>query len=395
MNKPKTVMLYIILFSTMFLFGFVENVKGVSYPLIKTEFGISYEQQGVMVSILSIGYVLFSILGGILIGRLGIKKPFLMGFALMTIAFLGAFFLHRFFLVAVSLFLILASFGLFELSINALATRIFTVKTALFFNLLHFFYGAGSAVSPLVAGRIASALSWRYAYLFCLPFALLFCIPSILTPFPKIETDEKIKNPAMTSGFLTALKTPMVWAFAITLGLMVSVELSSSNWSGLYFQDVYNLDPKTSGAVFISNFYILFTVSRLFAGFIIEKTGYFRSLFFASFAALVILVIGFSLGAKGIYVLPVLGFFVAIYWPTLLATAAGYFKNEAPVMTSAVIVIAGTLNSVIQFMMGLTNRLIGPAWGYRSALFYSVLIIAALFILVKSYRRFNGQASNS
>jgi fucose permease len=216
---------------------------------------------------------------------------------------------------------------------------------------------------------------------------VLFFVPSILTRFPQQEEDGAGKTTVKRASFFTALKTPMVWIFSLTLGIMISVELCSGNWAGLYFQDVYHLDPKTSGASFISNFYIFFTISRLLGGFAIEKIGYMRSLFIATLAAIVTLIVGFGLGAKGIYVLPILGFFVAMFWPTLLATAAGYFRNDAPVMTSAIIVIAGTINSGIQFLMGLTNRIIGPAWGYRSALLYAVLILATLVILTRCQRR--------
>jgi len=52
-------------------------------------------------------------------------------------------------------------------------------------------------------------------------------------------------------------------------------------------------------------------------------------------------------------------------------------------MTSAIIVIAGALNSCVQLLIGLCNRLAGPAWGYRSCLVYAIIIIIMLFILSK------------
>ena len=402
MKKPKFLLLFIILFGAMFLFGFVENVKGVSYPLIKTEFNISYEQQGLMVSFLSLGYVLFCIVGGILIGSWGVKKTFILGFFFIIAGLIGTFFLPGFMHVAVSLFIVTASFGLFEVSTNALATQIFTSKAALLMNLMHFFYGAGSSLSPLAAGFIAVTLTWRNVYLFSIPLVMALFLPLLFTRFPKEKDSdepsdkpsidqldagvEEVKNEAKKVSFFMALKTPMVWVFSIVLGFMISVELCSANWAGLYFQDVYHLDPKTSGATFISAFYILFTISRLLSGFAIEKIGYMRSLYIATFASILVLAVGFALGARGIYILPALGFFSAIFWPTILAVAMGYFRKDAPVMTSAIIVIAGAINSGVQFIMGLTNRIIGPAWGYRSAILYAIIIVAALFILTQRQR---------
>ena len=94
MSKPaKSLLLFIILFGTMLLFGFIENIKGVTFPLIKVEFNTSYEQQGLMVSILSFSYVIFCFIGGILIGSFGVKKAFIAGFVIMILGLVGAFFL--------------------------------------------------------------------------------------------------------------------------------------------------------------------------------------------------------------------------------------------------------------------------------------------------------------
>jgi fucose permease len=340
-----------------------------------------------MVSILSLSYVLFCIVGGILIGSWGVKKTFALGSVLLILGLTGAFFLPGFLFVTAALFVVSAAFGIFEVSSNALATQIFITRTALFFSLTHFFYGAGSSLSPLAAGYIAAALDWRKIYLFLIPLTLIFFIPAVLARFPKTGEAGHDKTGTKKVSFFTALKTPMVWVFAAALGLMAGVEICSPNWAGLYFQDVYNLSAETRGAVFVSNFYIFFTVSRFLSGFIIEKIGYIRCLFIATFATVLIFVAGFILGAKGIYVLPALGFFVAIYWPTLLATAMVYFRQDSAVMTSAIIVVAGLINSLIQFAIGLVNRLIGPAWGYRSALLYTVLIIAALLVLVRLQKK--------
>jgi len=389
MSKPtKSLLLFIILFGAMLIFGFAENIKGVTFPLIKTELNISYEQQGVMVSLMSLSYMAFCFVGGIVIGSFGVKKAFALGFTLMILGLVIVFFMPGFWSLAFAFVVVFAGLGLFEVSCNALATQLFTFKAALLMSIMHFFYGMGSSLSPRAAGALSSMWGWRQVYLLCVPLALIFLIPSLLARFPQAEVKEgSEKTTTKKITFFTALKNPMVWIFAIALGFMISVELCSSNWAGLYFQDVYNMDPKIEGAAFISNFYILFTASRLLSGFAIEKIGYIRSLFIGTLAAVVILIVGFVLGPKGIYVLPGLGFCTAIFWPTMMAVAMTYFREDAPIMTSAIIVIAGALNSGVQFLMGLTNRLIGNAWGYRSALLYTILAVIALIVVTRNMRR--------
>ena len=390
-KKSHRVLLFLILFGTMLLVGYNENIKGVSYPLIKTELGITYEQQGVMVSSFSLCFVLSCLIGGIVIGSFGVRKTFVAGFATMLAGIIGIVIPPILnlpgFVSLIALFVVVSSFGVLEVGTNALAAQLFTTKAALLLSFLHFFYGAGSILSPRVAGAIATVLNWRSIYLFSIPMVMLFLIPTTFCRFPQEDSSAQTIGGVKKVKFVTALKNPMVWIFSITLGIMVAVEVSSSNWAGLYFQDVYHMDPKKAGAAFISNYYILFTASRLVSGFAVEKLGYLRSLFIATLATIFILVLGFAFGAKGIYILPVLGFFTAVYWPTILATAIGYFKHDAPVMSSAIIVISGAVNCVIQFLIGLTNRVTGPAWGYRSCLVYAIMIVVSLVILTNCMKR--------
>ena len=381
--------LFVILFGSMFLSGLIGNIQGVTYPLIKAEFDVSYEQQGLMISLVSFGYMLWSLAGGILLGVFGTKKTFASGYVFLVLGLVCIFFMPGFWFIVGALLVIFAGFGLFSVSANALASQVFIQRTALFMNLLHFFYGAGSILSPRITGAVSVSVGWRHVYVLYLPPVLLVLIFSLFTRFPNQakegEGNEKpdgdVKPKSKKTGFFTALKTPMVWVFALALGLMMTVEMSVISWAGLYFQDVYNLDPRIEGAAFISWFYILYTISRLLSGFVIEKAGYLRSLFIAVLALIFILSFGFFLGESGIYVFPALGFFAAILWPTLMAAAMVYFREDAPVMTSAIIVIAGAINGGIQYLIGLTNRLAGPAWGYRSILLYTVLIIAALALV--------------
>ena len=390
MKNLRRVLLFILLFGTMLIFGIIENIKGVSYPLIKEQFGASWEQQGLMVSMLSIAYVSFSVIAGIFLGRFGIKPSFLFGFSALCAGLFSMFFMPGFFLTAAALFVVFAGFGFFEVGLNALATRLFITKAALLMNLLHSFYGIGAMIGPKAAGLIAgnARFGWRYVYFFSLPLALAFFIPTIFIRFPEESretalTAEAGQKKVSRKSFFDALKSPVVWLMSVTLGLCVTVEMSTSNWGVMYFNDVYKINPSTDGASFLSAFFLLFTVSRLVCGLFVEKIGYMRTLLFSASIVLAVFIAGFLLGEKGIYLLPSLGFFVAQFWPTLMAVAIVSFGVDAPVFSSAMIAISGLLNAAIQFFIGLTNKFLGPAWGYRSAVVYTLLLIIALGMLYR------------
>ena len=396
MKKIQRVLLYVLLFGTMLMFGLVENIRGVSFPLIRDGFDVPFERQGFMVAMLSLAYVASNIIAGIFLGRFGIKPSAFAGYSAIFLGIVLVFFMPGFFSITAALFVVFGGFGFLDIGMNALASRVFVTKAALLMNLLHSFYGIGAIIGPRAAGFIVNSteFDWRYAYLFSLPLVLLLIVLGIVTRFPKDGQEAEPGGSVASDGgnrksFFDALKTPMVWLLALTLGLALILEAKTPNWGPLYFQDVYGLDPATYGATFLSAFFLLFTLARLLCGPVVERLGYVRSLLGVTGLILVVLFVGFSMGARGILVLPALGFLVALFWPTLMAVAIVSFGRDAPVFAGATIAIAGLLNTVVQYLVGITNRVIGPAWGYRSIVVYTVLLAFVLLVLYKNLKRRN------
>jgi len=393
-GRLRRAILYAILFGTMLMFGLIESVRGVSFPLIRNEFDLPFERQGLMVSLFSLAFVLSNIIAGIFLGRFGIKSSAFAGYSSICLGIAFVFFVPGFSLVAFSLFVVFFGFGFLDVGMNALASRLFVTKAAMQMNLLHAFYGIGSIIGPLVAGLVVTVggHGWRSAYVLMLPVVLLLFAMAVFARFPRDDTataEPECDTNANASHktFFDALRSPMVWLLALALGIGVAVESNTSNWGPLYFYDLYEIDPATDGARFLSVFFLLFTVSRLVCGPIVERAGYVRSLIAATALTLVVLVVGFSLGARGIFVLPALGFLVALFWPTLMAVSIVSFGRDAPVFGGALIAISGIVNTASQYLVGLTNRIFGPAWGYRSTIVYTVALVVLLSFVYRELRR--------
>lgn len=382
-NRNRTIILYAIIYATMFLFGLVENIKGVSFPLIKSEFGVNYESQGALASMTWFGYVLFCLAASLFMQRFGIKRSVLAGYLLVGGGAIATLAAPTFWTAAAALLVVNAGFGFFEVGTNAMGTVVFTSKAALLMSLMHFFYGFGAILGPKSAGVLTDtlALNWRQVYIVMLiPVGLVFFF-ILLTRFNGRTTSGEVEEQPSRITFLGALRMPIVWLFCLTLGFMEVIEFGAANWGGLYLKDVYGLDPRVAGASFVSFFYIVFTVSRLFSGLAIEKIGYLRSLFLALGATMLIYLAGFSLGEQGIWILPVSGFFIGIMWPTMMAVAMRVFGADAPAVTSVIITVSGAINGLFQMVIGLTNQYAGEAWGYRSCLLYAGVVLVSLFLL--------------
>jgi fucose permease len=382
-NKNLALALFIIIYATMFLFGFTDNVKGVSYPLIKSEFGVAYDSQGGLVSLAFFGYVIFCLAASLFMQRFGIKKSILTGYILVCIGAVATLAAPSFWLAALSLWVINAGFGFYEVGTNAMATVVFTSRAALMLNLMHGFYGLGAILGPKAAGLLTDSynLSWRQVYLaVIIPTAAIFLF-ILFTKFKRDTNQDPSGSSSPRITFFSALKNPVVWLFCLVIGFMEVVEFGAANWGGLYLKDVYGLDPRIVGASFVSLFYILFTLSRLLSGVVIEKIGYIRSLYLALAGTIVLFLVGFAAGRNGIWVLPATGFFIGMMWPTMIAVAMQVFGADAPAATSVIITVGGAVNGVFQLVIGLTNQYVGAAWGYRSCLLYAVVVLGILYLL--------------
>jgi len=389
-EKSPSRSLVLITFGNMTLLGFLNSMRGVSFPLIKNSFNVSYSDMGLLSALSSFAAVCFCIVAGIYMSRYGLKRTVITAFCFVILGAGSLFFAFNFWM-AVGFYLILQSgFGFFEISLNGTGVRVFTRKSGLMMNLLHFFFGLGAIGGPRFMGFMVDRIGLRWQDVYPLTLIIVFVLLAftLAIRFPgREDSSASLEKPS----FWISMKDPMVWFFGFILGLSGSMEGCSVAWSGLYLQDVYGLDPSTAGALFISVFYILYTLSRFFSGFIIEKTGYMRSLIISCAALFILFITAFSLGRTGIYILPVTGFFIAILWPTALAMSIGVFKERAQTVSSAIICIAFTTSGILQYGIGLTNRFLGAAWGYRSCVVYSIILGILLFSLSLRVRKISQQ----
>ncbi|MDF2698592.1 MAG: putative major facilitator superfamily 1 [Haloplasmataceae bacterium] len=384
-RKNITVLL-IIVYATMIIFGLIENIKGVTFPLIKDTFNVTYDAQGVLVSFSWFGYVFFCIVATFSIQKLGIKISIIFGYICLFLGCLAILLAPNFIIVTLALAILWMGFGFFEIGNNALATSIFTSKSALFMSLMHGFYGLGAIIGPIYAGHLSENLSYSFKdiYMFTLiPIIIVLFI--ILTSKFKVTHDETNELPSLTIKM--ALQNKYVWLFSLALGFMEVIEFGAANWGAFYLRDVFNIDPLTLGAFFVSIFYTFFTLSRLISGFGIEKIGYLKSIIISLILILILYIIGFSIGKNGMWVLSSTGLFIAILWPTVMSYAIKVFGINTPIASSVIIVISGIINGMMQLGTGLINEYIGPEWGYRLNTFYVLISLFTLLIINKTFKK--------
>ena len=170
-----------------------------------------------------------------------------------------------------------------------------------------------------------------------------------------------------------------------------AIEASGASWAPLYLVDVLNMDIDTDVANFSTWLYIVFTLSRLFSGFLIDKIGYYTSLYISFISCFVLLLIGFFLGRNGLVFFVLTGFFYSANWPIFICVIMGYYKVNAPVVTSVVIVLQGVINLPVTYLLGVLNEYVNKAAAYQMTLAFCVLGSILLTCVYYSQKRFEKQ----
>lgn len=197
------------------------------------------------------------------------------------------------------------------------------------------------------------------------------------TPVKEVSTT---KSSAFntTYSWWTTLSTPMCWLCAATMGMMEGVENGTNSWATLYLVDILHFDPLKEVATFATFLQLIFTISRLISGPIIDWIGYYRSLYFSNIGCMLLLLVGFLTGRTGIYFFVFTSFFYAWFWPTNVCVMMGIFKENAPFATSHIFVMQGLFTFPFGYILGWVNRLCGDQWAYRANLVFGTIALICL-----------------
>jgi FHS family Na+ dependent glucose MFS transporter 1 len=237
--------------------GATVSIHGTALPWLARHTASRLDQISIIFAASSLGYMLGSLLGGRAYDRFPGHR--IQALALLAIALSAALvpvMRTLWFLVAV--IFILGTFqGALDTGCNTLLTWIHGQKVGPFMNGLHFFYGVGSFIAPLIFARVvltAGEISWAY-WIFSmvtLPVAAWF----LFLPSPPIRrrTLETARGNKSSNGLFLLV----VFFFMFFVGL----ELGFGNW--IYtFSTRLHLASETGAAYLTSAFWGALTVGRL------------------------------------------------------------------------------------------------------------------------------------
>jgi len=237
--------------------GATMSIHGPALPWLALHTASRLDEISIIFVASSLGYMVGSLLGGRAYDRFPGHRIHAM--ALLAISLSAALvpvMRTLWFLVAV-IFLLGTSQGALDTGCNTLLTWVHGQKVGPFMNGLHFFFGLGSFIAPLIFARVvltASEINWAYWIfsLVTLPVAGWF----LFLPSPAIRrrTVETASGERSSNGFFLLV----VFFFMFTVGL----ELGFGNW--IYtFSTRLHLASEIGAAYLTSAFWGALTVGRL------------------------------------------------------------------------------------------------------------------------------------
>jgi len=369
LKSQKNKLIIAFMFIIMFLNATSDNVRGVFIPSFKMDFSINNTQMGWVLTMGSLGYLIFTYVGGTLCEKIGHKKVMLMGFFSVALSLFIIYQSTSFTVLLAGMFFSNVGVALLAIAMNTLIPVIVTAYQAIIMNMIHFCYGLGAAVTQRTAGALLyNGIEWRTIYLaISLSFVLVMIIFSTIK-VPSFEMNKEDKK----IDYKSIYSNKLIYFYMIALGLYVATEMATGNWLVNFLKETYSYN-ENQGSYYSALFFAMLTVGRLLGGFAVQKIGATRSVLISTVCSFALYATGFLLGQKGVILIALSGLFFAITFPTLVLTLSKVFKSNIAYITGIVVTVASTISMLMNQLIGWLNDIIGV---YNT--FYVIPIALAL-----------------
>jgi FHS family Na+ dependent glucose MFS transporter 1 len=255
-TRPQQLITTFSYYATYITLGGTMAIAGPALPWLARQTGSRLDQISLIFVATSLGYMIGSLLSGKAYDRFPGHR--IQSLALLVIALSAALvpLLPTLWFLVVVLFLLGTFQGVLDVGCNILLTWIHGEKVGPFMNGLHFFFGLGSFLAPLLFALVVPILdqiNWAYWFfsILSLPLAAWFWF----LPSPPIRRRApEVANGRSNDGLFVLI----VMFFVFIVGL----ELGFGNW--IYtFSTRLQLTNTVNAAYLTSAFWGAFTIGRL------------------------------------------------------------------------------------------------------------------------------------
>ncbi|MBI5964298.1 MAG: MFS transporter [Chloroflexi bacterium] len=372
-------------FLSFFVFGFTDNLKGSTLPSMLAELNFTYGTGGNIFFGEYLGFLIATLITGILADRFGLKSVILLAGLLLGIGVSGYSLFSSAILLSGSLFVLGLGLGALELGPNAIIVSLHHERKGLYLNLMSVLHGLGSLIAPLFAGWLLSlSISWRVIYRWDIPLIGLFVVIFTFLRFPQAEEKAQLDFRHIPQ---IAFKGQLPW-FYLAIAFYVAAEIGMASWLVTFLQEIRSVSVAVSNQS-LSLFFAMIMIGRLIGGFLVHRIGYLRSILFMT-AGAILCIVGGLFGPKEVsLLLPITGLFLSIIFPTITAAVSDIHTENANTILGVLFTFAGTGAVIGPWVIAWGSDLFGLQMGFSLVILFLVILLISITILTK--RISNGQ----
>lgn len=365
----------------LFLYALYLGAVGVLLPALGISFHLGPAVEGRLFSANFTGFIVGVLLSGTLSDRVGRKPVLLGGIALYALALALAGRAPGFGAALAAFGLIGMGTGAMEIVASALASDLFPERRAFIINTVQVAFGAGAAVSPLLAHRLLThGTEWRTLFLgLAVANAVLFAATACL----RVPATAAAGEPWDPAALRAVLRHPAFLALCLAEALYVGAEVGLSSWMPTYFERRLPGGIVWSGLV-VTVFWVAMTVGRVVAVPLSTRVSLLRLAGGLGIGG----AIGSALALVWVSPLLVMTF---VAWTGLcfsgifglvISEAGERFPRASGAVFGGVVAAGGVGGAIMPWAVGALTE---TAWGWRGALalvpFASVLLALILLRL--------------
>ena len=359
--------------------GLSMSVVGPTLPSLAENVGVSLAQISFIFTASNLGYMLGSSGGGRLFDRIKGHRIMLMAMVLLVVTGALVPVIHSFYALLVVVFLFGLGQGLIDVGSNVGVLWVFKSRVGPYMNALHFFFGLGAFLSPIIVTNVmhwtGGAITW--------PFWVLgiMYLPGLigLMFFPSPENTEKETEKDIPQVLNYKLVVPMIILFFLYVG----VEASFGGWIYTY-ATINNISGET-GASYMNSLYwgalmagrlITIPLSRKFTPSKILIGNYVLMVLF------LLMILIWPINPVMVWIASIgLGFAVSSVFPTLLALAETRMKVTGAI-TGLFFLGTSLAGTVVPMVLGQIFEYVGSYQAMLALFIGACLGLAVLLVVI-------------
>jgi FHS family Na+ dependent glucose MFS transporter 1 len=265
-NKPvHKLVLTAAYYLSFIMLGLLTAAEGPALPGLAENTASTLDQISLIFVFGSFGYLLGSLLGGQAYDRLPGHRVISLTLLAFTLCTALIPFMYRLWSLLFVLFVLGLAKGALDVGGNTLLLWVHSDKAGPFMNGLHFFFGLGASVAPLILARVLQVtgeIQWVFWLFALLSFPLAIWLWVLPEP-PIVKTDSENGN----APFPIIPVALLVLAFVLYVG----GEVGFGNWIYTYALTL-GLGTNITSAYMTSAFWGTFTLGRLLGIWVSTRT---------------------------------------------------------------------------------------------------------------------------